>query len=203
MRLAAVLLGLRSLFRREVHSCLRGWSALPIRNQPVLHGPCDTDECLVHVDVILCGALPEGNAEFFGKLLAFGCTHDLLVEHVALVPNKNFVDMHICMLLDLGNPVADALEAATIRDIVHEQNALSAAEVARCDGAEALLPGGVPNLQLNASSINVNVLDFEVDPDGSDEGRRERVIGITQQKAGFPDPAVSDHEKLNLHIVWG
>ncbi|RUP10879.1 hypothetical protein BC936DRAFT_140003 [Jimgerdemannia flammicorona] len=45
-----------------------------------------------------------------------------------------------------------------------------------CDGAEPLLPGGIPNLKLNTLAIELDGTDLEVDADGGDEGRGEGVV---------------------------
>jgi len=111
--------------------------------------------------------------------------------------------VHIGMLLDLRDPVANGLEGPTIGDVVNEQDALRAAEVGRGDGAESLLAGRVPDLELDALAIDLDVLDFEVDADGGDEGRGERVVRVTQEEARFAHAGVSDHEQFDLHVIRG
>ena len=66
------------------------------------------------------------------------------------------------MHLDLRNPVSYRQKRLPVCHVVHEQNALGAAEVRRGDGAEALLAGGVPDLQLDALVVQLNVLDLDV-----------------------------------------
>jgi hypothetical protein len=75
------------------------------------------------------------------------------------------------------------VEAPLIRDIVHKQNAHGAPVVCRRNGAEALLAGGVPYLQLHALAVELNGADLEVDADGGDERGRERVFAEAQQAA--------------------
>lgn len=68
------------------------------------------------------------------------------------------------------------VEAPFICNVVDQQNAHSASVVGRGDGPETLLPGGIPYLQLHALAVELNRPDLEVDADGRDEGRRERVF---------------------------
>jgi hypothetical protein len=75
------------------------------------------------------------------------------------------------------------MERTLVGDVVDEQNAHGAAVVSGGDGAEALLAGGVPDLQLYALAVELDGADLEVDADGGDEGRGERVLAETQQTA--------------------
>jgi hypothetical protein len=75
---------------------------------------------LVDVDVGLGGAFPKGDSEFRGQFLSFFGADDFIIEHIALISDQYFVDVHICVLLDLRDPVADALETASVGDVVYE-----------------------------------------------------------------------------------
>jgi hypothetical protein len=75
--------------------------------------------------------------------------------------------MNISMLLDLRDPVANRFERTAICDIVHEEDSLGTAEVRGGNGTEALLTSRVPNLELDASAINIDVLDLEIDSNRS------------------------------------
>jgi len=46
----------------------------------------------------------------------------------------------------------------------------------------------------------VNSLDFEVDADGADKRRRERVVRVAEEKRRFADAAVADDEQFE-HVV--
>jgi hypothetical protein len=75
------------------------------------------------------------------------------------------------------------VEGSLVGDVVYQQDAHGAAVVGSGDGAEALLAGGVPYLQLDALAIELNGPDLEVDADGGDEGRGEGVLAEAQQTA--------------------
>lgn len=72
-----------------------------------------------------------------------------------------------------------------VGDVVDEEDAHGAAVVGGGDGAEALLTGCVPDLELDALAVQLDGTDLEVDADGRDEGRRERVFAEAQQAAGL------------------
>ena len=101
--------------------------------------------------------------------------------------------MYISMLLNLRDPIADGLEGPPIGDVVNQQDALGAAEVGRGDGAEAFLAGRVPDLELDTLAVHLDVFDFEVDADGSDEGGGEAVVGVPEQEARFTDSRIANH----------
>jgi hypothetical protein len=75
------------------------------------------------------------------------------------------------------------LERSLVGHIVDKQDAHGPAVVGSGDGAEALLAGGIPDLQLDALAIQLDGSDLEVDADGRDERGRERVLTEAQQTA--------------------
>ena len=171
--------------------------------QSILHRPGYAQEARLHVDVILGRALEEVDTEFPSQLCALLGAYDLLVEHVALVTHKNLVDVDVGVLLDLGYPVADGLEGPAVGNVVDEENALRASEVGRCDCAESLLSGRVPDLKLDALAVNLHILDLEVDANCGDERGGKGVVSVTEEEAGLADAGVTDHEQLALNVIGG
>lgn len=114
------------------------------------------------------------------------------------------------MLLDVGEPrsyiyelasvrgpslpqtAKHTIKAPPIRHIIDQQNPHSTAIISRRDGAKPLLPRGIPYLQLHPLAVQLDGPDLEVDADGRDEGRRERVFAEAQEAAGFAHAAVTD-----------
>jgi hypothetical protein len=84
------------------------------------------------------------------------------------------------------------VETLLICDVVYKQDTHGTSVVSSCDGAEALLSGGIPYLQLHALAIKLNRADLEVDSDGGNEGGSEGVFAETQQTARFADAGVAD-----------
>lgn len=112
---------------------LTGGSTYTVRHESIFDGRRQSLKGLVNVDIRLRRALPKGNAEFRSQLLSFFRGNYLFVEHVALVADENLVDVHVRVLLNLTDPVANTLETASVRDVVYQENALGATEIRRCD----------------------------------------------------------------------
>ena len=68
--------------------------------------------------------------------------------------------MHIHLL----HPGVDISEALLGRAVVCEDYALSATIVGLGDCAESLLAGSIPDLHLDRLSVQLDDIDFEVDP---------------------------------------
>ena len=66
------------------------------------------------------------------------------------------------MQLYLTDPILDILEAFLLGAIVSENDAHGPLIVGLRDGAEPLLAGCVPNLQLNVLAIDLHSLDLEI-----------------------------------------
>lgn len=75
------------------------------------------------------------------------------------------------------------VERPLVGDVVYQQDAHGTSVVRGGDGAEPLLAGGIPDLQLDTLAIELDCPDLEVDTDRRDEGRREGVLAETQQAA--------------------
>ena len=56
-------------------------------------------------------------------------------------------------LVDLLQPALDVVERVEVGDVVHDDDAVSAAVVGAADRAEALLACSVPNLQLDRLAV--------------------------------------------------
>ena len=116
------------------------------------------------------------------------------VGHIALVANEDARDVVRGVLLDLAHPVLDGAEALSVGDVVGHDDAVSALVVAAGDGLEAFLASGVPNLELNGLSVDIDGPDFlqtrlaregstyEVDADCGHEVVCEHVVGESEQQ---------------------
>lgn len=162
-RLADVYVGRGRLCLGGVHDAL-----LDIGGQAV--------EGLVDVDVALGRDLEEGDAQLAGELLALLRGNDTLLLPVALVADQDLVDTLGRVLLHVGEPCSDVVKRPLIRNVVNKKNAHRATVIGCRDGAESLLAGRIPDLQLDALAIELDSTDLKIDADGRDEGRRERVL---------------------------
>lgn len=192
LHLAALFLG-RSSWSTDLDTRWLGRTPRSICYQSILDCPGNTNKGLIDINVILGGTFKKRNAKFPGELLSFFRGHDLFIQHVAFVTHQEFVDVHIRMLLDLTDPVADTLKGATVRDVVNEQNALRATKVRSGDCSETLLAGRVPDLKLDLGAVDIYILDLEVNANRRNEGGTERVVGVTQQQASLTDSGVANH----------
>lgn len=102
--------------------------------------------------------------------------NDLLVDQVRLVANEQLVDALAGVPIDFQHPRLDIVECFLVRHVVHDNDAVGAAVVGRGDGAETLLPGRVPNLQLHRLAFQLDRSDLEVYANGADVAFRVSVI---------------------------
>ena len=72
------------------------------------------------------------------------------------------------------------IEALLICHIINEQYTHRTAIVSRRDGSETFLARRIPNLQLDTLAVQLDRPDLEIDADGRDEGRGERVFAEAQ-----------------------
>ena len=94
------------------------------------------------------------------ELFAFVCGYLASLSHIALVANEDARDIVGSVFLDLAHPVLDGAEALSVGDVVSDDDAVGTLVVAAGDGLEALLAGGVPNLELDGLSVDINGSDF-------------------------------------------
>ena len=69
---------------------------------------------------------------------------DLLGGKIALVADQQLVDALARVAVNLLQPLLDVVERDLVCDVVHDDDAVRAAVVARRNGTEALLAGGIP-----------------------------------------------------------
>jgi len=139
----------------QIQSLLTGRSTHAVRHESVFDRRRQSLKGLIDVDVRLGRALPERNTEFRRELLALFRADHFFVEHVALVSDQNLVDVHIGVLLNLSDPVADALEAASVRHVVYQENALGTAEIGGSDCLLLLIRNMSKRVRLNDIGASV------------------------------------------------
>lgn len=75
------------------------------------------------------------------------------------------------------------LERPFIGHVVDQENTHRATVVGGRDGSETFLASCIPDLQFHSLAIQLDCTDLEVDTDGCNEGRGERVLAEAQQTA--------------------
>jgi hypothetical protein len=107
-------------------------------------------------------SLEEGHAEFASQRLPLLRRYDFFLEHVGLVADEYFFHILTSVQLYLTDPILDVGEAFLRGAVVSKDDAHRAFVVGLCDGAEAFLAGGVPNLELNVLSVNLYRFDLKI-----------------------------------------
>ena len=110
------------------------------------------------------------------KLFALGVRHFSLIFQIFFVAHKNTGNVLIRVLVDLSHPLRDLGEGVSVSDVVGHDDTVSTLVVAAGNSLEPLLPGGVPNLQLDSLAVYVNSSDFEIYSDSWHEVVVEDVI---------------------------
>mmetsp|Transcript_12876 Transcript_12876/g.21781 ORF Transcript_12876/g.21781 Transcript_12876/m.21781 type:complete len:220 (-) Transcript_12876:3-662(-) len=160
-------------------------------------------EGVFYVERVLGRGLQEPHVEVVGQLLALGVLHGSLVLQVLLVADEDAGDIFLCVLIDLAHPLGDLGEGVPVRDVIGHNNSVRPLVVAASDGLEPLLPGRVPDLQLNCLSVHVNCSDFEIHPDRGHEVVIEHVVRESEEQRGLADSGVADEEHFEEVIELG
>ena len=126
--------------------------------------------------------------------------NNLLVRHVALVAHQQLVHTLCSVAVDLLQPLLDVVETVHVGDIVDNADAVGAAVVGGCDGAEAFLAGRIPlsycqhhpsvagssclsyDLQLHSLAIELDCSNLEVHADRRDVALGVRIIREPQEQ---------------------
>ncbi len=136
-----------------------------------------------------------------GRLLAPLGRHYSLIIHVALVAHNHLDNVLVGVLVNIAQPLANAVEGLAVGDVVDEHDAHRAAIIRRRDRVEALLARRVPDLQLDLLAIQIDGLHLEVDANGRDERGVERVVGEAAQYAGLAHARVADEQDLEQVVI--
>ena len=198
---AGALVDLLALERYGLVGAAGGGAGL--RLHPGLDLAGHGEEGLLDVGRGLGGGFEELDAEGVGELLALLGRDDPLGRQVGLVADEELVDILAGVAVDLVEPLLDVVEGFVVGDVVHDDDAVGAAVVRGGDGAEALLAGGVPNLELDGLAVELDGADLKVDADGGDVGFRVGVVGESEEKARLADAGVSDEQELEEVIAVG
>lgn len=104
---------------------------------------------------------------FLAELVNFFLRDLSLVTEVAFIANQKENSIFFSIGLHLIHPkFTDVLKAKLIRQIEHQEYALTASIVGTGDGSKPLLSSCVPDLEFDIFVINLDGLESEVDADG-------------------------------------
>jgi hypothetical protein len=125
----------------------------------------DFFEELLDVDSCFSADFLEEDVIAFGEFLAL-CVGDVPVLEVDFVGEEGDDDALAALVLDVVDPLLNALEGVAIGDVVDYDCDGGVADVVGDEGLKAFLPGGVPELEADGLVLEEDVLRDEVDPDG-------------------------------------
>jgi len=118
-------------------------------------------ERIVNIKTSLCTGLVKFHIVLGCEVNSF-LHADLLIRHVTLVGEQQFVDVGIGVLGDLAHPLGDVLEARPVVLCIHEDYTVGALVVVLGHREESLLPGCVPHLKLHLFVVDVHSFQFKV-----------------------------------------
>lgn len=98
------------------------------------------------------------------------------------------------ILIDLLQPVLQAIKGFSIIDCIDKNNAGCSFVISLCDGFKPLLACSVPYLHFNFDTVNRNCFDFEIDADGCNMGHFVFLINIAEEDISFADCSISDDD---------
>ena len=160
-------------------------------------------ESLLDIIGDLSASLKEANTVVLGHFLALLGGHISLVDHVALVADKDAGNVVCRVLLDLSHPVVHVRVRLLLGDIIGDNDSVSSLVVGGGNGLEALLSGGVPNLELNLFAIDLDGLDFEVDANRRHEVIGEHVVRETHKERGLAHARRANEQHFEEVVAIG
>lgn len=158
---AAVVLGNRRAWSHDVWLATR--RLVRAHNHSLFDFAGHSHERLLDIGGVLGRRFEKWNTEAVCKLLRLLVVDDALRDEIALVANKQFVDIFARIAINLLQPLAHVVERHLVGDVVHDNDAVRAAVIRRRNSAEALLACCVPDLQLDHFSLQLDRADFLCD----------------------------------------
>ena len=140
------------------------------------------DEGFVDVGGVLGGGFNVRDLEIVSKLLG-GLVGNLpLVFQIALVSDKKLVDILTSIPLNLLQPLFNVVVRDLVSNIKHDNDTMSTTVVRGGNGPETFLTSGIPNLQLNGLTIELNCPDLEIHTNSRNVGFSVGVVGKTEEQ---------------------
>jgi hypothetical protein len=130
---------------------------------------CDFQKHFIDSLIRQGGRLGEANSERAGQRLSLSSCHNPGLGEVGLGRDKIEHCVFAPVFMRLLQPEGNVIEGVLKRDVVYNHNRIRATIVGRADGAKTLLPGGVPNLELDCLAADGCRFDLEVDTDRREE----------------------------------
>ena len=130
-----------------------------------LYLSCHCCECVFNIKWFLCWCFQESYIKMIGKFFCLLIWHLSLIFKILLVSNENSWDIFLGVLINFTHPFWDLGEWITIGNIVGYYDTMGTLIIATSNSFKSLLTGGIPNLEFNGLSIDINSSDFKVNTD--------------------------------------
>lgn len=105
------------------------------------------------------------------------------------------------MLLYLLQPRTDIQEGFFVAEIENYDNSIGSLVISVGDCPIALLPGRVPNLQLNCTLVDLKSAETEIHTDRRNVVLRETIVSETHQQARLAHTSVTNKHQLEQVIA--
>jgi len=156
---------------------------------------------LFYIGRVLGRGFEERNLQAVGKLFGDGIFNHLLARQIALVADEKLVDPLAGVPVDLLEPLFDVRIGVAVRDVVDNDDAVSAAVVRRRNCAKAFLTGSVPNLKLDCLALELDRADFKVHANGRNIALGVGVVRETKKQTTLSDARVTNEKELEEIVV--
>ena len=160
-----------------------------------------SQESLLNIGGGLGRSLEEFNAERVGEFLTLFRRNDTLARQIRLITHQQLVDVFGGVSINLVQPLLNIVEGFLVGHIVYDDNSVSPAIVRGCNGSESFLSGGIPDLELDGLSIQLNCSDFEINTNGGDVGFGVSVVCESKEQTRFTDTGVSNKEQFEQIVA--
>jgi len=120
--------------------------------------------------------------------------HRTAVLQIIFVADQHDNHVALAVLPSLLEPPRQVLEGVPPCYVVDEEGTGGPSVVRSSDGAERLLPRGIPNLQLHLLVVDGYHPSSELNADGQVVDRLESLVGELQEKAGLADTSITNDD---------
>lgn len=126
------------------------------------------DKRLIDIGSKTSRRLQKWQIVLFCESLPFRLCYNPLRTEITLVSHQELADIVLSVLLNFLHPPLHVVESLNVGDVVNNDDAVCAPIVCAADCAKALLPGGVPNLQLDRLAVQIDGSDLKVNANCAD-----------------------------------
>lgn len=125
----------------------------------------------------------------------------LSVRLVCFVSNNYKGYVFVGHLLNLIHPLLNTFEGFSVSKGECNKDAIRAFKVAICEGVESLLPGSVPNLELDFNGFEFDQFHFKIDCYGGQMCFLEFLLDVSLNQGAFANSTFSNDKDFGQMII--